>query len=565
MEESRLGQYRLIERLGAGGMGEVFLASLEREEGFKKLLVVKRILPELSESTRFTEMFSAEARIAARLNHPNIVHVTDFGRIGRNCYLAMEYVDGSDLSSLIAKAEQRRTRLTNDFVAAIGLGCLRALGYAHRLPEPVIHGDVSPSNVLVGRQGEVKITDFGLARLRTQSPANDGSREVRGKLCYMPPEVAFGNQAEERSDIFGVGAVLYETLAGVPPLPPVSRLTDALEQAKICMIPSLGQVVPEANPALVQIVDRALNASMNERFESASEMESAIERMAEAANLESGPRAVGSVVNQILGSAPDPAVRDVPRTLVAAPAVGRKRLSSGLWLVTLMLLAVLTGFALWHLANRNQSSSESLPDAAVAGGITKTKRAETEPVPEPYDGGISIVSDGHDGHADTSRPRNRARRFRKRKRLASLGEQADAGVPDAGAPGKEGAQEGPDEIAVSEPQQGFVVSANRPASIIFDTKTKQFLPFELEEKLSGVHVMKFSTDDELQVTIRAETGGQEGDLVFAFQSRPFAILSIDGSPKGLTPLGNIRLGRGKHVFTLAVPKRRPLVLRMNLE
>ncbi|MBW1870473.1 MAG: serine/threonine protein kinase [Deltaproteobacteria bacterium] len=550
--QNELGQYRLIERLGAGGMGEVFLARLEREEGFKKLLVVKRILPELSESARFREMFSTEARIAANLNHPHIIQVTDFGRIERNCFLAMEYIAGTDLASLLDRASQKHNTIGVDFIIGVGLACLRGLDYAHRSNPSVVHGDVNPSNILVGREGEVKLADFGLASLSGKRSQN---HQIQGKLCYMPPEVAFGQAAQPASDIFGLGATLYEMLTGVSPLPRVPGFEDALEQARRCMIPPVMQIQPEVNPALANIINRALAPAAEDRFENAQVMENSLLRIVESLNLDPGPRTIGNFVSSIVGTDRRQGAPNVPRTLVALPAAKSGNGLKNFWLVFIMLAAISTGGTAWYFLRADPKNTPE-PDGPLL--------TESEPIPNEPDGGKSAE------HIDagTMPPPDAGKKFAGAHRLGLRRKvKSKITIPrrDGGLAPKDSGPEHPasdGRLASNSPK--FSLKTNRPVFIYLDNKPKQNAPLVLPDGLKGTHILKIKDGRGLTAVVRIEAEGIKGDIRFAFRSTPFAILSVDGSPRGLTPIGQIRLSRGAHVFSLAIPKHKPLVLRMNI-
>ena len=533
MEETELGQYRLLQRLGAGGMGEVFLARLEREEGFSKLLVLKRILPGLSESSRFREMFATEARIAAALNHPHIIQVTDYGRIDRNCFLAMEYNQGTDLAALLGLAQQQRRPVPPDFMVGVSLACLRALGYAHTRKQPVIHGDISPQNVLVGREGEVKLIDFGLARL-SGPPSPEQHREVRGKLSYLPPEVAFGQRPNEKTDLFGVGAMLYEMAAGVPPLPPLSDFDKALDQARRCMIPKVAEVNPGIHPALAHIIDRALAPAIEDRFDDAAQMEEALGRISATLGLDLSPRNLGTFVSAVLGAGGARDVGDVPRTLVAAPA-GPGKNTRLVWLL-LLFFVVSAGAGVWVLL---QSRPPSDPPRSPS-GLSVVPVVPEIPRPQPEDAGV----------AEPDKPAPRPKKKKKRKVVKVVEEKPDAGTE-------------PPPVVEKEP--GFKLSTNRQAFYSLDGSEEKPVPLVLQDGLRGVHLLKIRDTQGLSATVRIEVRGEKGNVKLAFQSKPYAILRIDGRPKGLTPIAGLAVGRGAHVMTLAVPKSKHLlVLKMEI-
>lgn len=213
----KFGHFTLGKRLARGGMAEVFLARQRGPEGFDRKVAVKRILPHLAETADFVRMFLSEARLAARLSHPNIVHIYELGQVGGDYFIAMEYVDGIHAGQLITHAE--RERLPPELVARIGADAAAALAYAHRLedadgtPLALVHRDVSPHNLMVSFDGVTKLVDFGIAKAAIKA---DETRPgvVKGKYAYMSPEQTVGRPLDGRSDVFSLGVVLWELLAG---------------------------------------------------------------------------------------------------------------------------------------------------------------------------------------------------------------------------------------------------------------------------------------------------------------------------------------------------------------
>ena len=228
MDET-FGRYRLLERLGQGGMAEVFKAMSFGVEGFEKTLVIKRILPELAKSKRFSDLFVHEAKLAVRLSHANVVQVFDLGTAHQagqlTYYIAMEYVAGLDLATLIARCRDRGVQFPPAMCVYIAGEVAKGLDHAHRRrdeqmhPLGIVHRDVSPHNILISWEGEIKVTDFGIAKAR-DSIAEEGELgpdQLQGKYPYMSPEQARGQSVDARSDLFSLGIVLYEMLTFVNP------------------------------------------------------------------------------------------------------------------------------------------------------------------------------------------------------------------------------------------------------------------------------------------------------------------------------------------------------------
>src|SRR5512139_2277258 len=217
------GRYQLLELIARGGMAEVHKAKSHGVEGFEKVLVIKSILPELSRDAEFVEMFVKEAKIAVSLSHPNIVQVFDLGRADDRYFIAMEYVAGTDLSTLLRRAARHELPLAPALSVFIASEVAQALDYAHRRrdqdlqPMSLVHRDVSPQNILLGFEGAVKLTDFGIAKARHKVEENTQAGVLKGKYAYMAPEQARGEPVDARADLYALGIVLYECLSGTHP------------------------------------------------------------------------------------------------------------------------------------------------------------------------------------------------------------------------------------------------------------------------------------------------------------------------------------------------------------
>ncbi len=218
---ARFGRYTLLERVGGGGMATVYRASLSGEGGFEKEVAVKVVRPELASESDFVEMFLDEARLSARLGHANLVHTFDFGQVDGTWFLAMEFVRGPTLAHLQRICRTRGIRFGPARSVHVAGEVARGLGYAHRLcdeqgrPLALVHRDVSPQNVLLSREGEVKLADFGIAKAAWRSTVTRPGH-VRGKCAYMAPEQARGLALDAGADVFALGVVLWECLTGRP-------------------------------------------------------------------------------------------------------------------------------------------------------------------------------------------------------------------------------------------------------------------------------------------------------------------------------------------------------------
>jgi serine/threonine protein kinase/tetratricopeptide (TPR) repeat protein len=303
------GRYRLLERLGQGGMAEVFKAKSYGVEGFEKILVIKRILPELARSQDFVDMFIHEAKLAVRLSHANIVQVFDLGKAAglestgprpifgasstvasagaavEAYYIAMEYVHGLDLASVLARSRRQQIALPIQLGVYVASEIAKGLDHAHRRrdeqmrPLGIVHRDVSPQNVLLSFEGEVKVTDFGIAKARgaldKDAPEDTRARKLQGKFGYMSPEQARGESVDARSDLFSLGTVLYECVAGVNPFSAPTTF-ETVRRVQACEYPPVELLRPEAPPELVSILKTAMAKAPADRYADAGRMYEAL-------------------------------------------------------------------------------------------------------------------------------------------------------------------------------------------------------------------------------------------------------------------------------------------------
>jgi serine/threonine-protein kinase len=280
------GNYRLQRRLARGGMAEVFLARHVGVEGFERRVAIKRILPHLSESEEFRTMFLDEARLAAQLSHPNIVHIYDFGKFDDYYYIAMEYVDGPDLGRLIRQAKARPVPF--EHAARILADVCSGLHHAHQVADPngrpleLVHRDVTPQNILVTYDGVIKLVDFGIAKAAWQA-GRTRPGVVKGKFAYMSPEQVEGRSLDGRSDVFAVGVCLYELLTGVPLFrrDEVHAAMREIRDGKPILPEKFRPDVPDA---LVSIMRRALATSRDARYPTAGAMQLDLERYLKTAD-----------------------------------------------------------------------------------------------------------------------------------------------------------------------------------------------------------------------------------------------------------------------------------------
>ncbi|MDB4965279.1 MAG: Serine/threonine protein kinase PrkC, regulator of stationary phase [Myxococcales bacterium] len=255
-------------------MAEVFLAKRPGPEGFEKRVALKRILPHLAKQTDFVDMFLDEARLAASLDHPHIVHIHDFGVDGGAYYLAMEYVCGEDLAAMFRRAKELGAPMPLVDVVTILVSACEALHHAHE--RGIVHRDVTPANLIVSYDGAVKLADFGIAKsqaVASRSHTNAGT--LKGKIPYMSPEQARATPLDRRSDLFSLGVVAWELLTGKRLFHRRNEL-DMLRAVQMCDVPSLRTVRKDIPLPLAAAIETALAPDAEQRFESAAEMGQAL-------------------------------------------------------------------------------------------------------------------------------------------------------------------------------------------------------------------------------------------------------------------------------------------------
>ncbi len=285
----KFGDYVLLEKIATGGMAELFKAKRSGPEGFEKILAIKQILPHLSDNEEFVTMFIDEAKVAAQLNHPNIVHIYDLGRIEDSFFIAMEFVQGKDLRAIIKDLERRDQTMPYDLAAFIGIKVCEALEYAHRKldynqkPLNIVHRDVSPQNILISYEGDVKLVDFGVAKAASKVHHTTHGA-LKGKILYMSPEQAWGKSIDQRSDQFSLGSVLFEVTTGRKLFLGDSEMStlEAVRNGKVIPPSSVKADFPKP---FEEVILRALKPKADERFSSASEMQKTLENYIETVHL----------------------------------------------------------------------------------------------------------------------------------------------------------------------------------------------------------------------------------------------------------------------------------------
>jgi serine/threonine protein kinase len=310
--EVRFGRYQLLKRIAQGGMAEVYLAQQSGPAGFSKKLVIKKIHPHLAHNEEFVGMFLDEARVAALLAHPNIGQIYELGEEHGQYYIAMEFIDGCNLRQLNKCLRRKGVLMPPELAACVASNVCAGLDFAHRFkdgdnqPLRIVHRDVSPQNVMLSRDGAVKLIDFGIAKASTNQQLTQGN-VLKGKFSYMSPEQAGGKKLDRRSDIFSLGVLLYEMLLGEKPFKVPGEIgkkrtdnTELLRRITRCefRMPSSGQV-PEP---LRQVLERALTQHRGDRYQTAREMRDALDQAIRHMPGDGSNRRLARFVEELMGS-----------------------------------------------------------------------------------------------------------------------------------------------------------------------------------------------------------------------------------------------------------------------
>ena len=476
----QFGKYRLIAHLATGGMADIYLASQTALAGFEKLIVIKRILPNLSREPRFVEMFLDEARIAATLNHPNVVQIFDLGRIQNQYFIAMEYLPGESLSTLIRACRRRKIRIPPELAAGMILQAAEGLHHAHTMtardgsPLGIVHRDVSPQNVFVLYDGGVKVVDFGIAKAELRSTKTQ-TGTLKGKYAYMSPEQIAGYELDDRSDVFALGVVLWECLAR-------RKLFNQENDLKLLQAiteqdaPSPRTVDPEVPELLAGITSKALARVRDQRYQSAAEFRSALRRYLKASNMDWDNVVIGKFMQDLFSDrikekrqliesaqASDSSIQDslfgdlsdylsdtehsVPRSPVSGSALYPLRAAASprrrpIWLVVLALVGVLAGVgavAVFMLMKDDRGAKE--PDAGLIAVVEKPDAGTPAPPAdvikdESQDAGLAPADEGQPEKVVKPPKKKKKRKKRRRRKVLVKKPEEKIEKPPPGPPGK---------------------------------------------------------------------------------------------------------------------------------
>ena len=324
----RAVRYRVLEKIAHGGMAEIFLALQRGVEGFEKPVVLKRILPALAADPKFVRMIVDEAHIASTLNHSNLVQVLDLGKTTDDSYfLVLEFVDGWSLEQVRQRAARARMKMPLPVALYITGAVCRALAYVHTRtrdgkPLDIVHRDVSPQNVLVSREGDVKLADFGIAKAADRRERS-ATGVIKGKFAYMSPEQSIGGDLDARSDLFSVGTLLYVLTTGKKPFDGANDL-DVLMKVRKARYERPSALVKDFNEDVERFIVRALHSARSKRWQTAEQMANRVDALMVKLGQQGGPGALKRWLDAL-------AAKDgvKPPEVRTAPAAGTVEIGTG--------------------------------------------------------------------------------------------------------------------------------------------------------------------------------------------------------------------------------------------
>jgi serine/threonine protein kinase len=540
--EQSFGKYTLIAKIGHGGMAEVFLAAAKGPAGFTKLSVVKRLHPHLEEEQTLVGMFLDEARLAARLNHPNVVQTFDVGDVDGLHYLAMEYLEGQSLARLLKRIARSGERIPLALACRIFTEALHGLEYAHTLedydgtPLGVVHRDISPGNLFLTYEGQVKVLDFGIAKAGTQLTETRAG-QVKGKFAYIAPEQARSGQHDLRADLWSLGVVMWEVFAGRRLFKGDSEIS-TLNNALRSDIVQLDQAV-DVPPELSAIVDRALQRDPERRYRSARELREDLDGFMRREGLHSTRGELGSFLSGFFDKE-----RDEQRAILKAHMAGElqgqvltpvphgsgshsgvvaaapQRQGPGRWAVALVFLlaAAVGAMAAWLLHREDE-------EVAGAGDVASTPLG-------PRSGAASESASDSDSAAES----------------ASESESASDSASESES-ASESASESESESASESESESASESASAVEAEMRAAPTPMRRRRRAQRRRRRAPMETAPMEEAMEVAPAAESGFLTIDTI------PWSEVHLGSRTLGTTPLRRIELPAGSHTLVLVNPER----------
>ncbi|HVF33244.1 MAG TPA: Stk1 family PASTA domain-containing Ser/Thr kinase [Acidimicrobiales bacterium] len=389
------GRYEITRHLARGGMAEVYLA---RDLLLDRPVALKVLFPELSTDRNFVERFRREAQAAANLSHPNIVSIYDWCEEDGTYFIVMEYVEGRTLGQIV----RGDGPLLSERAAEIGADVAAALGFAHR--SDVVHRDVKPGNVLISPTGQVKVTDFGIARAANSDQDLTQTGAVMGTATYFSPEQAQGNRVDGRSDVYSLGVVLYELCVGKPPFAGENPMVIAYKHVREEPVPprAVNADVPEAFEAIVL---QAMAKNPNDRYSSADELRQDLLRFVQGRMVLANPTVAVAAVDSTVAAPAFDATQAMNRTqvadrTVAVGAAGRggppQKRGTGAFVVLLLVLLALLAGLLWFVANETGLIGDDSAERVEMPSVLGKTQAEAEAELDALELDVQVVTEASD-------------------------------------------------------------------------------------------------------------------------------------------------------------------------
>ncbi|PID38931.1 MAG: hypothetical protein CSB49_03090 [Proteobacteria bacterium] len=586
MMSERFGKYELLQRIGVGGMAEVWVARTYGAQGFVKELVIKRILEQFNQDDDFVHMFINEARLASRLQHANIVQIFDFDQVDGVYYIAMELVDGPDLRKVAATARRREMPVPQTLAVHVGVEALKGLHYAHTRQERgeplgIVHRDISPHNLLLSYAGEVKVTDFGIAKVAALASATRTGM-VKGKLTYMSPEQVRGERVDARADLCALGIVLWELLAGRRLYGGVGSEGELLAAARRGKVLPLAEVAPSVPLPLAQVVERMLAPDPTMRFESAAAALAELSAFSGATaglevaeylaqllpggererrgqtTLEKAPGVAVAPADAPTGTLDEEQAAEqaaepssvTPTSASTPEAASRRRAGWGISIVVGLLIFAAAGAAGFWAMRRSRAIADRAPDAAEVELRCSPSGARVEVDGVALAGGSPYRVVGRRGQTLSVVARWGAQKV---ERSVELGGQPSVAL-ERRAPAPAKADSAPSKASPDAgriPDARLVAGSKRLPRTARRTKQPRRIswPKVPTRRPADASVKKISRSPKTERSGHKRPPKAYGML--AVYVDPWAFVSVDGGRRMTTPIKALRLPVGVHRLTLS--------------
>lgn len=601
----RFGRYVLLDRLAIGGMAELFLAKAVGEAGFEKVCVIKRVLPHLASDPQFVQMFLDEAKLAARLNHPNIVQIFDFGRIEADYFLAMEYLAGEDGSAIVERRAALGRPVPIEVAVTLVAEAAAALAYAHELtgddghPLGIVHRDVSPSNLFVSYEGTIKLLDFGIARAETRGHRTK-TGTIKGKTPYIAPELLLGGTVDRRADVWSLGLCLHELLTGQRIF---ARDLEPKTILAVCRgpIPPASALRHDIPIELDAIIERALSRDLQQRWPDADALRRALD---ELPRMRATPAAITQFMRGTFGEQRiaqrtrsashvrgEPAARteqleggrgapDSKRAINATAPARRARSAARVWSWArprgwLFLLSALCALVMAFVAGLLVQRQAPLPPWAGPrrndprmGATTRSAAAATDAARPRSRPAAETKPRASKGAWSASSARTAPPAL---ERAAERSEDRDAPKPRTSRRlGISVARKRTRAIKLTKPEPtgSLRVEANAPVSVWLDGRPLGEAPAEISGLVPKVHTVLLANRRlglSRRVRLNIEPAQQTihrahfGKATLNVSVDPWADVYLDGVRIGQTPLAGRQVWEGRHLLRLINGEREKTV------